>query len=88
MLNIQNLIDDAKCYATVREMRWPEGVTRPQCASQSITKQGRDDTQPQRQRYQCQDCRKRFDGHHFRRTPPALKGLDSVPVLHGTEPVQ
>jgi transposase-like protein len=72
MLNIQNLIDDAKCYATVREMRWPDGVTCPQCSSQSITKQGRDDTQLQRQRYKCQDCRKRFDdltgtifaGHH------------------------
>lgn len=72
MLNIQNLIDDAKCYATVREMRWSEGVTCPQCSSQNITKQGRDDTQPQRQRYQCQDCHSRFDdltgtifaGHH------------------------
>ncbi len=72
MLNIQNLIDDAKCYATIREMRWPEGMACPQCGSQRITKQGRDDTQSQRQRYQCQDCRKHFDdltgtifaGHH------------------------
>ena len=72
MLNIQNLIDDAKCYTTLREMRWPAGVTCPHCNSQHITKRGRDDTQPQRQRYRCQDCRKRFDdltgtifaGHH------------------------
>lgn len=72
MLNIQNLIDDAKCYTTVREMRWPEGVNCPQCGSQHITKQGRDETQSHRQRYRCQKCKKRFDdltgtifaGHH------------------------
>jgi len=72
MLNFQNLIDDAKCYGAVREMRWPEGVSCPQCGCRHITKQGLDDTQRQRQRYQCQDCQKRFDdltdtifaGHH------------------------
>ena len=72
MMNIQDLIDDAKCYQQVREIRWPEGVTCPKCGLQRITRQGRDDTQPQRRRYQCQDCRKRFDdltgtifaGHH------------------------
>ncbi len=61
MINIQDLIDDAECYHTVGEMRWPNGVTCPQCKSQGITKQGRDATQPQRQRYQCQNCRKPFD---------------------------
>ncbi len=72
VLNIQNLIDDAKCFETVRELRWPGGVTCPDCGNRNVTKQGHDDTQPQRQRYQCQACRKRFDdltgtifaGHH------------------------
>jgi transposase-like protein len=72
IINIQDLIDDAKCFETVRQMHWPDGVTCPQCASQHITKQGRDDTQPHRQRYQCQACSKHFDdltdtifaGHH------------------------
>ncbi len=72
MLNIQNLIDDAKCYTTVRDMRWPQGTVCPHCASRQITKRGHDDTQPHRQRYQCQGCRKQFDdltntifaGHH------------------------
>jgi hypothetical protein len=27
MENIQNLFDDAKCYQTIRDMRWPDGVT-------------------------------------------------------------
>ena len=72
MVNIQALIDDAKCFETVRTMRWPDGVCCPECGSTGVSKDGRDDTQPQRQRYQCQGCRKRFDdlagtifaGHH------------------------
>src|SRR5437773_4074923 len=72
MLNIQKLIDDAKCYETVRQMRWPEGVTCPRCSSREITKQGRDETEPHRQRYWCKSCGRHFDdltdtifaGHH------------------------
>lgn len=26
LLNIRQLMDDAKCYEVVRELRWPEGV--------------------------------------------------------------
>ncbi len=61
MVNIQNLIDDAKCYQAIREMRWPDGVICPHCSSGSVIKNGRDDIQPQRQRYECQGCRRRFD---------------------------
>ncbi len=72
MVNIRDLIDDAKCFETVRTMRWPDGVTCPNCSSSSVIKNGRDDTQPHRQRYECQTCRQRFDdltgtifaGHH------------------------
>ena len=72
MVNIQDLIDDAKCYQTIRDMRWPDGVTCPHCSSASVIKNGRDDTQPHRQRYECRGCRQRFDdltdtifaGHH------------------------
>lgn len=72
MLQIQDLIDDAKCFEQVRRMRWPEGILCPHCAGATITKQGRDDIQPDRQRYLCQGCGGRFDdltntifaGHH------------------------
>ena len=72
MLNIQNLIDDAKCYETVRERRWPEGVRCAHCDSEHITKQGWDTTQPPRQKYRCQRCGRYVDdltgtvlaGHH------------------------
>lgn len=71
-LNLQNLIDDAKCFQTVRQMRWPEGVRCPHCHSADVTRQGRDETQPERQRYRCEACRRKFDdltntvfaGHH------------------------
>lgn len=72
MIHIQSLIDDAKCFETVRILRWPDGVSCPHCDSFDITKQGRDDTQPDRQRYLCESCERRFDdltdtifaGHH------------------------
>jgi transposase-like protein len=72
MVNIQDLFDDAKCYQTIRDMRWPEGVTCPECGSPSVIKNGLDDTQPDRLRYECRGCRQRFDdltgtifaGHH------------------------
>src|SRR6476469_6406598 len=72
MVNLQNLFDDAKCYQTIRDLRWPNGVTCPRCSSASVIKNGRDETQPHRQRYQCQGSHHRFDdlsdtifaGHH------------------------
>jgi DNA-directed RNA polymerase subunit RPC12/RpoP len=50
MVNLQALIDEAKCFETVRGMRWPDGVRCPECDSARVTKDGRDDTQPERQR--------------------------------------
>jgi transposase-like protein len=72
MINIRDLIDDAKCYQTVREMRWPDRILCHHCSSESVIKDGRDDTQPHRQRYLCHGCQRRFDdltgtifaGHH------------------------
>jgi len=72
MVNIRHLIDDVKCFETVRDLRWPQGVTCPHCGAARITKQGHDTTQPARQRYRCQACQKLFDdltgtilaGHH------------------------
>ena len=73
MVNIQDLFDDAKCFDTIRDMRWPDGIICPHCCSDSVIKNGRDDTQPLRQRYECRGCRQRFDdltdtifaGHHL-----------------------
>lgn len=72
MLNIQHLIDDAKCYEVVREMRWPNSVSCPSCSSSLVNKRGFHTQQVHRQRYQCQKCKRQFDdlsdtifeGHH------------------------
>jgi transposase-like protein len=72
LVNLPSLIDDAKCHELVRQHRWPDGVRCPSCGSASVARHGRDDTQPQRQRYRCAACGARFDdltgtvlaGHH------------------------
>jgi transposase-like protein len=72
MITLPQLLDNAKCFETVRTLRWPDKVSCPHCSSEDIIKQGKDDTQPERQRYSCKACRRKFDdltdtifaGHH------------------------
>jgi transposase-like protein len=72
LVNLSALIDDAKCFALVRQQRWPEGVHCPACGSGSVVRDGFDETQAHRQRYRCKECAGRFDdltgtmltGHH------------------------
>jgi transposase-like protein len=61
LVNFSALLDDAKCFALVRQHRWPEGVRCPGCGSDAVIRDGCDDTQPCRQRYQCKACAGRFD---------------------------
>jgi transposase-like protein len=72
LVNLSGLMDDAKCFAFVRQCRWPEGVRCPGCGSPAVIRDGCDDTQQARQRYRCKACAGRFDdltgtvlaGHH------------------------
>ena len=72
LVNLSGLMDDAKCFAFVRQHRWPAGVQCPGCDSPAVVRDGCDDTQPCRQRYRCKACSGRFDdltgtvlaGHH------------------------
>jgi transposase-like protein len=61
LVNLSGLMDDAKCFDFVRQRRWPEGVRCPGCGSDTVIRDGRDDTQPDRQRYRCKACAGRFD---------------------------
>ena len=71
-LTLLPLIDDQKCFQTVRELRWPEGIQCPHCESMQVTKRGFGDTQRERQRDRCGGCEREFDdltgtifaGHH------------------------
>ena len=72
LVNLSAPIDDAKCFAPVRQQRWPEGVRCPACGSGTVVRDGRDDRQTHRQRYRCKARAGRFDdltgtvlaGHH------------------------
>jgi transposase-like protein len=72
LVNLSALIDDAKCFALVRQHRWPEGVRCPACGGTGVVRDGCDDRQVHRQRYRCKACAGRFDdltgtvlaGHH------------------------
>ena len=72
LVNLSSLLDDAKCYALVRQHRWPDGARCPRCGNAKAARDGRDDTQPHRQRHRCAACGARFDaltdtalaGHH------------------------
>ena len=71
-LTIHGLIDTAKCYEKVRHLRWKGKVECPDCHASEIIQNGRDETQPDRQRYHCRMCNRFFDdltgtvfaGHH------------------------
>jgi transposase-like protein len=72
LVNLSGLMDDAKCFALVRQHRWPDGAHCPACDSSAVIRDGCDDMQRSRQRYRCKDCAGRFDdltgtvlaGHH------------------------
>jgi hypothetical protein len=61
MISSQDWLDDAQCDATVRELRWPDGVKGPQGGSAELTKRGHDARQPDRQRDEGQGCGRPFD---------------------------
>ena len=71
-VNIKNLIDDGQCYQTVRELRWPDGIKCPSCASHRSSSAALMTQNSARQRYECTSCHTRFDdltdtifaGHH------------------------
>ena len=53
LVNIQALIDDAKCYEAVRQLCWPDGLRCLACNATEITKRGFHTHQAHRQRYPC-----------------------------------
>ena len=61
LVDLSGLMDDAKCFAFVRQRRWPDGVRCPGCGSDAVIRDGCDDTQSYRQRYRCKACASRFD---------------------------
>src|SRR5215217_4454461 len=69
LVNLSGLMDDTKCFAFVRQHRWPEGVRCPGCGSSAVIRDGCDDTQRHRQRY-----RKAYAGRFDALTGTVLAG--------------
>jgi hypothetical protein len=44
LVNLSALLDDAKCFALVRQHRWPEGVRCPACGNTGVVRDGHDIT--------------------------------------------
>ncbi|MDD2725256.1 MAG: transposase [Methylovulum sp.] len=72
IITIKQLVSEAQCYETIRQLRRAEGVTCPHCDSGETIRRGYDSPQRLCQHYQCKACGKRFDdltgtvlsGHH------------------------
>jgi len=60
-IKILNIIDEAKCYEMLREVRWCQGVQCVNCSSMEVVKNGHDENHLDKQRYQCKSCLKNFD---------------------------
>jgi len=71
LVNLPTLIDEAKCYEVIRQLRWRR-VRCPACGAAEIIKRGFHTQQAHRQRFQCRGCGRQFDdltgtvleGHH------------------------
>ena len=72
MVSIRNLISEAQCYATIRELRWSEGVRCVGCYSAEVKRNGYKGNDLAYQKYTCKKCGRHFDdisdtifsGHH------------------------
>jgi hypothetical protein len=50
LVNLQFLVGDAKCFDTVRRLRWPKGLRCVQSGSDKVARDSHNDRQPERQR--------------------------------------
>src|SRR4051794_13936235 len=72
LIKLTTLLDEAKCYEVIRQLRWPDGVVCLHCRGTAVVRNGHDDRERSRQRYLCKTCQYRFDdltgtvlaGHH------------------------
>ena len=60
-INFSGLMNGAKCFAFVRQRRWPDGVRCSGCGGDAVIGDGCDDARPRRQRCRCEACAFRFD---------------------------
>ena len=59
-IQLHTLLDVAKCYEFIRQLRWPHGVICPRCGCKAIKKNGRRKRHRHCQKYRCVRCACRF----------------------------
>jgi transposase-like protein len=72
IISIKHLVSEARCYETIRQLRWQEGVYCPHCDGGETIGRGYDGLDRHLRRYECKACGRRFDdltgtvlsGHH------------------------
>ena len=90
-ITIRKLISEERCYETLRQWRWPQGVRCPFCGAEEVNRRGHDEVHRARPRDPCKGGGRRFAdlsetvlaGHH---QPLAVWSV--CLYLHGVEPVQ
>lgn len=53
LINLSGLLNALRCFAFVRQPRWPESACCPDYNGVAVIGDGYDDTQPHRQRDRC-----------------------------------
>src|SRR4051794_27762487 len=61
LIKLTTLLDEAKCYEVIRQLRWPDSVVCLHCRGTAVVRNGHDDRERSRQRYLCKTCQYRFD---------------------------
>jgi transposase-like protein len=61
LVNLTELLSEDRCYNTLRQLRWSEGVHCPNCGSSEYRHNGFHSKYTSRQRYICKGCHKQFD---------------------------
>ena len=85
--HIPALIDDPQCFAPVRTLRRPAGVSCPPGARCDMPKPGREATPPERQPYLGQTGERRGDGDELCWPSSPQTGGHTVPGWHGAQPL-
>ncbi len=60
MVNLEQLIDDAKCYQTIRDLHWPEASSSTKCCSIQFINPGNQAAYSYRTKYQSQTSGNQF----------------------------
>ena len=61
ILQLHKMLDISQCWDIVRQVRWSEGVSCPNCKGKDCRKNGKDKPQIYNQKYHCKSCGKYFD---------------------------